>query len=130
MLEKTKYRILFLVALFGSFLHADARKLLVEARDSVSGEPVPYVAVYVKGTQQGVLAGENGQATLFLNSPDALLEFSAMGYDKKVVRADSRLPLVVAHMVPSGHLLEEVTVKRKKGHYSSPITRPWISCSG
>ena len=118
MLEKTKYRILFLVALFGSFLHADARKLLVEARDSVSGEPVPYVAVYVKGTQQGVLAGENGQATLFLNSPDALLEFSAMGYDKKVVRADSRLPLVVAHMVPSGHLLEEVTVKRKKEHYS------------
>lgn len=118
MLEKAKYCILFLGALLCGVLHADARKLLVEARDSVSGQPVPYVAVYVKGTQQGMLAGDNGQATLVLNSSSAVLEFSAMGYDKKIVAADSRMPLLVVQMVPSGYQLEEVTVKRKKEHYS------------
>lgn len=95
-----------------------AGRLLVEVRDSVSAEPVPYVAVYVKGTQQGILAGENGQAVVVMNTPQASLEFSAMGYDKKVVKADSRMPMLVVHLVPSGYRLDEVTVRRKKEHYS------------
>lgn len=95
-----------------------ARKVLVEVVDSVSGEPVPYTAIYVRGTSQGMLADDNGQATLIINTPRAELEFSAMGYDKRIEPITQSITAMRVFLVPSGHQLEEVTVKRKKEHYS------------
>lgn len=95
-----------------------ARKLLVEVIDSVSGEPVPYTAIYVKGTSQGILADDEGRAQLMVNSPSVLLEFSAMGYTKKVEPASRSAAAMRVFLVPSGHQLDEVVVRRKKEHYS------------
>lgn len=95
-----------------------ARKLLVEVNDSVSGEPVPYTAIYVKGTSQGILADDEGRAQLMVNSPSVLLEFSAMGYTKKVEPASRSAAAMRVFLVPSGHQLDEVVVRRKKEHYS------------
>ena len=95
-----------------------ARKLLVEVIDSVSGEPVPYTAIYVKGTSQGILADDEGRAQLMVNSPSVLLEFSAMGYTKKVEPASRSAAAMRVFIVPSGHQLDEVVVRRKKEHYS------------
>lgn len=116
-LEKAKLFIFILLALVGA-VSARAAKLTVEVRDSVTLEPVPYVAVYVRGTQQGELAGDNGRAVLNINQQTAELEFSAMGYDKKIVKVDSRMPLVVVELSPTGYRLDEVTVRRGREHYS------------
>lgn len=95
-----------------------ARKMLVEVVDSVSGEPVPFTAVYVKGTSQGAMADGNGQASLLINSQRAELEFSAMGYAKKTEKVGRDVAAIRVFLVPTGHLLGEVTVKRGKEHYS------------
>lgn len=95
-----------------------ARKMLVEVVDSVSGEPVPFTAIYVKGTSQGTMADEEGRATLIINAPRVELEFSAMGYAKKTETVGKSVAAIRVFLVPSGHLLEEVTVRRRKEHYS------------
>lgn len=95
-----------------------ARKMLVEVVDSVSGEPVPFTAIYVRGTGQGAMADEDGRAWLTLNQPKVELEFSAMGYSKKIETAGRSVAAIRVMLVPSGHQLGEVTVRRKKEHYS------------
>jgi hypothetical protein len=119
-LEKAKFNILLWVAIIATSIlpMSAARKVLVEVVDSVSGEPVPYTAIYVRGTSQGMLADDNGQATLIINTPRAELEFSAMGYDKRIEPITQSITAMRVFLVPSGHQLEEVTVKRKKEHYS------------
>jgi hypothetical protein len=119
-LEKAKFYILLLVLfVMGIAQSASAAgKVLIEVVDSVSGESVPYTAIYVRGTSQGMLADDNGQASIIVNSQNAELEFSAMGYDKKIIPVTRNIAAMRVFLVPSGHLLDEVTVKRRKEHYS------------
>ena len=95
-----------------------ARKLLIEVADSISGEPVPYTAIYLCGTSQGMLADDNGVASMTLNVPQGELEFSAMGYAKKVAPVTRTTSALRVLLSPTGHMLDEVTVKRGKEHYS------------
>lgn len=119
-MEKTRFNILLISLLVAGVIMplSAARKLFVEVVDSVSGEPLPYTAIYVKGTTQGAMADDNGCAYLTLNQDRAELEFSAMGYSKKIELVDRNVAAIRTYLVPSGHLLEEVTVRRKKEHYS------------
>lgn len=119
-MEKARFNILIWLAIIAGSLMplSAARKVLVEVVDSVSGEPVPYTAIYVRGTSQGMLADDDGQASMIINSQRAELEFSAMGYDKKIAKVDQSVSALRVFLVPVGHQLEEVTVKRKKEHYS------------
>jgi len=119
-LEKARLHIfLWLLLIAGAAMPLSAaRKMLVEVVDSVSGEPVPFTAIYVRGTNQGTMADENGQASMTINSPRAELEFSAMGYSKKIEKVGRDVAAIRVFLVPSGHLLEEVTVRRRKEHYS------------
>lgn len=67
------------------------RSVAIEAVDSVSGDGVPYVAVYLTGTPRGALADEDGRARIEV--PDhgvSRLELSAMGYEKKKFSGKSR----------------------------------------
>lgn len=120
-MEKARIRIFLFLSLLvvsGVFFPVWGGKIIVEIADSVSGEPVQYAAVYVRGTSQGMLADGDGRAILILNQACAELEFSAMGYGKKIVPVDKDVAALKVYLVPSGHLLDEVTVKRRKEHYS------------
>ena len=110
--------VLALVCAVASLVPALARKVDVAVTDSVTAEGVPYAAVYVVGTGQGALTDAHGRASLDIHAPDAVLEFSVMGYDRL------RLPLapgqraVKVALAPSGHRLDEVVVRRGKEKYS------------
>lgn len=107
-----------LLAVAASVSPAFARKVAVAVTDSVTGLGVPYAAVYVVGTGQGALTDDHGRVSLDIHVPDAVLEFSVMGYDRL------RLPLspgqvgVKVSLSPSGHRLDEVVVRRGKEKYS------------
>lgn len=119
LLKTVRLCILLILALVASVESAEAsRKILVEVIDSVSGEPVPYTAIYVRGTSQGILADDDGKAKLAINTPKAELEFSAMGYDKKITPVSQSVAAMRVLLSPSGHQLDEVVVKRRKEHYS------------
>lgn len=104
--------------LLGLSQYAIAGKLMIEVTDSVSGEPVPYTAIYLRNSQQGVMADDKGIASIIINLPRAELEFSAMGYAKKVIPVGSSVSAVRVLLSPVGHQLDEVTVKRRREHYS------------
>ncbi len=95
-----------------------ASRILVEVVDSLSGEPVPFTAIYVTGSNQGAMAGEDGRVWLNMTRQRAELVFSAMGYAKKRVPVDQSVTALRVSLSPDGHLLDEVTVKRGKERYS------------
>ena len=123
-MEKTRLRIFILwltvavAIILPASLHAAPGKLLVEVVDSISGEPVPFTAIYVKNTTQGAMADEDGRAWLTINAPRTELEFSAMGYAKRTETVGRQVAAIRVMLVPAGHQLEEVTVRRRKEHYS------------
>lgn len=88
-------------------------------RDSVSREPIPYAAIFLQGTERGVLADENGRFEVVTAQSSPAVAVISMGYGKKVVPIRSgRVNTLTVDMVPVGLRLDEVVVKPGKEHYS------------
>ena len=88
-------------------------------RDSVTQEPIPYVSMFLKGSQMGVMADENGKFDLTVKVNFLNAVFSSLGYkDKNVfVKKGSDNELIV-DMVPSDYRIKEVVIRPKKEKYS------------
>ncbi len=87
--------------------------------DSITHKPVSYVAVYLKGTNQGILTNEDGTFKIQSDSPINTLTTSVLGYSGKnfcINFAKEKNP--VLEIVPTGITLKEVYVKPKKEKYS------------
>lgn len=94
-------------------------RLRVVVTDSVSGEPVPYVAVTLQGRHGGVLADDNGVATMFVDPSAAnVIEVQTMGYSTKSVEIPKGKKTVKVALAPTGVKLKEVVVRRSKEKYS------------
>ncbi|MDE6491115.1 MAG: carboxypeptidase-like regulatory domain-containing protein, partial [Muribaculaceae bacterium] len=88
-------------------------------RDSLSNSPVPFAAIYVVGTDGGVLADDNGRFAITARKWPATLRVSVMGYSAKtVIVTPSDAPNIVIDLIPEGIILNEIRVKRQKEHYS------------
>lgn len=87
--------------------------------DSVSREPVPYAAVYIVGTDGGVLADEKGRFDFSTSRRTGGVSVTSMGYRKKSARVTTGVTnRLVVELVPVGVALDEVTVKPGKEKYS------------
>lgn len=88
-------------------------------RDSVSREPIPYAAIFLQGTERGVLADEQGRFEVTTAQSPSAVAVTSMGYGKKVVPIrPGRVNTITVDMVPVGLKLDEVVVKPGKEHYS------------
>lgn len=88
-------------------------------RDSVSREPIPYAAIFLQGTERGVLADENGRFEVTTAQSPPAVAVTSMGYGKKIVPIRAgRVNSLTVEMVPVGLKLDEVVVKPGKEHYS------------
>ena len=56
-------------------------------KDSISGEPIPYVNIWVENETIGTTSEENGTFVLATSS-DKNIVFSILGYDKKTLKAN------------------------------------------
>ncbi|MCM1449500.1 MAG: DUF5686 and carboxypeptidase regulatory-like domain-containing protein [Clostridiales bacterium] len=87
--------------------------------DSVSGMPVPYAAIFVKGTGIGTLTDESGKGVIKPTEGSSIIEVSMMGYRTGTYdlsgNADGKATVSLA---PIGVELNEVTVRKKRDHYS------------
>jgi len=78
-------------------------------KDSISGEPVPFVNIWVENTNLGTTSNEHGAFELIIKGNKKPLVFSAVGYEtKKVYIAE---PINNVLLKPEITLMEEVTVK-------------------
>ena len=126
-IEKKLIRLIVLGLLYIGLGWADlsAQKPVVPTRikglvvDSLTREPLPYTAVFLKGSDLGVQTDENGSFDLTTKVNFINVRVSTMGYTPKeiFVNKGSDNDLLV-ELVPTGVALQEVVVKPGKESYS------------
>ena len=55
-------------------------------KDSLSGQPIPYVNIWVENENTGATSEENGEFSIHTSERSKNLVFSALGYEKKKVK--------------------------------------------
>lgn len=93
-------------------------QLRIAVLDSISAEPVPYAAAFLKGTGIGVLTDGNGEAEISLKPVDNVIEVTVLGYTKKSVYVPNGTKRMNILMVPDGVALDEIVVRKRHEHYS------------
>lgn len=90
-----------------------------EVCDSLTRQPLPFVAIFLRGSDRGTMTDENGKFSITTSVNFISLELSTMGYTTKnvYVNKGERNDITV-EMVPSGVTLNELVVKPKKEKYS------------
>ena len=69
--------------------------------DSITGEPMPYVAIFLKGSDRGTMTDDNGKFKITTGVNFISLSVSLMGYDNKEVFVNKgRSNNVVIKIVP------------------------------
>ena len=88
-------------------------------RDSISKEALPFVAVFLKGSDKGGLTDENGEFSISTSVNFINVSISTLGYkDKEVFVNKGKDNDIIIDLVPSGVSLKEVVVKPKREKYS------------
>ena len=86
--------------------------------DSITGEPLPYVAVLLKGTTIGGITDIDGQFTITTSSKARTIAVSYLGYTEKEVRfTPGKAGNMKVQLAPTSISLDEVVVKPGKDHY-------------
>lgn len=87
--------------------------------DSITNEPIPYLAVYYEGTGIGSITDDEGKYKIDLHNEYNELTFSAVGYNNKKVKIKKGVSQTInVKIAPSNVVLNEVVVKPKREKYS------------
>lgn len=82
--------------------------------DSINSEPIPYVNIYLKGSEIGTYSGESGEFRLVVDqwtNQDTLV-FSCVGYQQKEIAYQALSDVIVLR--PATFVLEETIVQSEK----------------
>ncbi len=112
-LAKTLRRPYLLLTLVFSSIHfCGLSQVLVEGKvtSAEDTEGLPGVAILVQGTNQGTITDVNGNYSISVNNPNAVLEFSFIGYRTEVVRVGGRSAIDVVMEIDIQSLEEIVVV--------------------
>lgn len=80
-------------------------------KDSITGQPIPYVSVWVENENIGTTAEENGGFLINTNDPNKNLVFSVLGYERKVCKVSDAKSVILS---PSAYELGEVVITNKR----------------
>lgn len=88
-------------------------------KDSISGEPIPFVSVYFDGSTIGVMTDDNGAFSLQNDKGYTVLAAASLGYNTRKLTlkpgSNNNLELLLK---PTAFELSEVVVKAQKDKYS------------
>lgn len=88
-------------------------------KDSITKEALPYVAIYLKGSDRGIMTDGDGKFSITTSVNFINVEASTMGYKTKNVFVNKgEENNIVIEMVSTGVALKELVVKPKKEKYS------------
>lgn len=111
----------FVIFLFGINAFAQIKGSVKD----LSGKPVPFVSIIVKGTYNGTSANENGQYLLGINTPGKYtLVFRSIGYKTKEIAVNiNKFPYQLNVTIEAeNYLLNEVVIGSKNINVDSIIT--------
>lgn len=123
---KRSILLLFLCLLTAHFTQAqDGQTVQGQVMDAQTGESLPGVNVLVEGTSQGASTDNEGNFEVAVNSLDATLVFSFIGYSTEEVPLDGRTELTV-NLEPKAISGDEVVVvgygTQNRGDITSSIS--------
>jgi hypothetical protein len=115
--------VLSVLFVFLSFVYGDCwgqSAIQVEGyvRDSVTNKALPDVSVGLRGTAIGTATAANGYYSIRAASDSAILVFSCIGYETKIVSLRRGMNRIDAHLIPISYELDEVTVRVERERYS------------
>lgn len=89
-------------------------------KDSITGEPLPFVSVYFDGTTIGVMSDDDGAFNLQNTQGNTHLAAASLGYNTKKVelKAGQKNDNLVLLLAPTDFQLSEVVVKPKREKYT------------
>lgn len=96
--------------------------------DSVTGEPLPFVNIYLKGSDLGVTADKDGRFELATDKNFVALQISSLGYATKdfYVKKGEVNDNMNMRLAPAGTMLEEVVVTKKSKQKYSKKNNPAV----
>jgi hypothetical protein len=126
MLQKTSYILILLITVCLNSVRTEAQNrnwpqtnIKGVVVDSTTNEGIPYVAIMLKGSDNGVMADENGKFSISTSDNFIDLSISTMGYRNKEVYVNKgKDNNITIKMQPTGVALKEVVVKPKREKYS------------
>ena len=89
-------------------------------KDSITGEPLPFVSVYFDGSTIGAMTDDNGTFTLQNNQGYTKLAAASMGYDTKFIdlKPGKKNDNLEVLLKPTAFEISEVVVKPKREKYT------------
>ena len=80
-------------------------------KDSSTGEPIPFVNIWVENEEIGTTTEIDGSFSISVNGKDKNLIFSVLGYETKIVKQSNFMNV---DLKPTLYELNEITVLKKK----------------
>ena len=89
-------------------------------KDSITGEPLPFVSVYFDGSTIGAMTDDNGTFTLQNNQGYTNLAAASLGYDTKFIdlKPGKKNDNLEVLLKPTAFEISEVVVKPKREKYT------------
>ena len=89
-------------------------------KDSINGEPLPFVSVYFDGSTIGAMTDDNGTFTLQNNQGYTKLAAASLGYDTKFIdlKPGKKNDNLEVLLKPTAFEISEVVVKPKREKYT------------
>ena len=89
-------------------------------KDSITGEPLPFVSVYFDGSTIGAMTDDNGTFTLQNNQGYTKLAAASLGYDTKFIdlKPGKKNDNLEVFLKPTAFEISEVVVKPKREKYT------------
>ena len=114
---RTRFLLLLLI-LISAFADSEG-KTIIQIRDSITGESLPFASVVTKeGRKRTFVADDEGYVTIPENLRHSLLESVYVGYSPKSFSLGLSDSVLAIRMSPTEYDLQEVYVKPKKEKYS------------
>lgn len=100
---------------------AQSNKIIGVVIDSITQETIPYATLYLMDAKHGIMTNDDGEFEISTITKPTKVSVSSIGYKKlttTIFPADSTDDKLVIKLLPTGILLNEVTVKKQKHKYS------------
>ena len=103
-----KKRIVIVLFLVSCSISAQIKGVI---KDSISGKPISYVNIWIQNENIGTTSEEDGTFRLHAAEKNKNLIFSALGFEKKVVKAFDGM---IVSLKPTTYQLDEVVIGDKR----------------
>ncbi|RKS26386.1 carboxypeptidase-like protein [Flavobacterium endophyticum] len=80
-------------------------------KDSLTGNPIAYVSIWVENENIGTTSEENGEFTIATTDKNKNLIFSALGYRKKICKVSESQSVSLS---PAAYELDEIVINNRK----------------